>query len=325
MAGYTCALPRLAAMAFTILAAGAAAQDYPTRSIRMVAPFSAGGGADALARLLARGMTDILGQQVLVDNRGGGSGIIGTELVVKAAPDGRTIGFIMAAHAINAATRDRLPYDSVRGFATVSLFATVPFVLVSHPAFPAKSVPELIELARSKPGQIDFASTGPGSVPHLAGEMLKAYGKVNLNHVSYKGVSGAVADVLGGAVPLTFQGPLGVMPLAAAGKLRALALTSAKRSPQWPALPTVQEGGVPGYELINWYGVIAPLQTPRVILGKLNDAVLRAAGDKETQKGLSASAATPAPTSPDEFRAFISKEVGKFTEVARRIGGIRLD
>ena len=312
----------LAALALAPLAG---AQDYPARSIRMVAPFSAGGGADALARLLARSMTETFGQQVLVDNRGGGSGIIGTELVAKAAPDGRTIGFIMAAHAINAATRDKLPYHSVRDFATVSLFATVPFILVAHPGFAPKSVSELIELARSRPGKIDYASTGPGSVPHLAGEMLKAYAKVDLNHVSYKGVAGAVADVAGGSVQITFQGPLGVMPLVASGKLKALAVTSAKRAPQWPELPTVQESGVPNYELINWYGVIAPRATPQPIVIRLNDAIQRASRDKDVLKGLATSAASAAPGKAEEFRAFIARDIERYAELAKRIGGIRID
>lgn len=179
----------------------AGAQAFPSRPIRMIQPFTAGGGADLLGRTLAKKLAELFQQQIVVDNRGGASGIIGTEITARAAPDGYTIIFIMGAHAINAAIRD-LPYDPVRDFAPVSLFTMVPLIVVTHPSFAPQSVPELLALARAKPGQINYASTGTGSVPHFAAEMMKIYAKVDIVHISYKGIAGAMTDVLAGAVPL---------------------------------------------------------------------------------------------------------------------------
>lgn len=304
---------------------GLHAQEYPSRAVRLVAPFSAGGGADALARILAKRLSDILGQPVYVENRGGASGVIGTDLVAKAAPDGYTLGFVMSAHVINAATRKKLPYDPVQSFTPVSLFASAPLILAVTPSFPADSVQALLAAARSKPGQIDYASTGPASVPHLAGEMLKRYAKVDLRHISYKGVSGALTDVMAGIVPVTFQGAATVLPLVKSGKLRALAVTSAKRLPSLPDLPTLQEAGVDGYDMTVWYGVLAPNGTPPDIVAKLNAAVQRVQRDESLVKALAELSATVVLTTPAQFRQFLVIETERYSQLVRSMGGVNLE
>ncbi len=306
-------------------AQAAIAPSYPEKPIRMIGPFSAGGGADALARTLARKLSEIFQQQVVVDNRGGASGIIGTEIAARAAPDGYTVVFIMGAHAINAAIRRELPYDPVQDFSPVSLFTAMPLILGTHPSFAPRSVPELLALARAKPGQINYASTGTGSVPHFAAEMMKIYAKVDIVHVSYKGMPGVITDVLAGAVPLSFLGPSGVSQHIRAGKLRALAITSVKRSPSWPDLPTMQEGGVPNYDFTSWYGLLAPRNTPIPVVARLTHAVKQATLDPGIIKTLSADGAELYGNTPEQFREFLIKELAKYKDLVHQMGGIRLD
>jgi tripartite-type tricarboxylate transporter receptor subunit TctC len=299
---------------------------YPTRPIRIIAPFSPGGGADALGRTLAKKVTEIFNCQVIFDNRGGASGIIGTEMIARAAPDGYTLGFIMGGpHAINAAIRKNLPYHPVNDFSPVGLFTEVPFILVANPTFPAKSVKELVQLARAKPEAIDYASTGNGSSSHFAFEMLNIYANIKLNHISYKGIGGAVTDTLAGAVPITIQGPLGVLQHVAVGKLRALAVTSARRSSTWPDLPTIAEGGVPNYDFVNWYGVLAPPKTPTAIVERVNKAIKTSLQSKEVVAALATTGGSVNGSTPEEFRRMVMAEIAKYTDLVNKMGGLSLD
>ncbi len=302
----------------------AGAQDYPSRPIRMIEPFTAGGGADKYGRMLARKLSETFQQQVVVDNRGGANGMIGTEIAAKAAPDGYTIVFVVSAHAINPAIRRALPYDSIKDFAPISLFTEFPFFLLTHPSFPPQSVPELLALARSKPGQINYAASTPGSALHFAGEMLKAYAKVNIIYVSYKGAAEATTAVLAGEVPITSQGPT-VMPIVKAGKLRALAVTSAKRSPAWPEVPTIQEGGVPNYNYTTWHALLAPRNTPKAVVARLNQAVVQAVQDQSLAKTLIADGAQLHGSTPEQFREFLVREIERYQALVREMGGLKVD
>jgi tripartite-type tricarboxylate transporter receptor subunit TctC len=244
-------------------ASHADAQTYPARPIRMIAPISAGGGADVAARLLAKSLTETLRQQVVVDNRPGGGSVLGTAAAASATPDGYTILWISGAHAINAAFSRNLPYDSVKSFEPVALFAKMPFVLVVHPAVAAKSVPELLALLRAQPGKFNYASSGIGSASHLGLEMLKLSAKLDMVNVSYKGAAPSIAGLLGGEVQMALLGPLSVKPHIASGKVRPLAVSTARRSAAFPHLPTLAESGVPNYEMTSWYGMLAPSAAPR--------------------------------------------------------------
>ena len=300
------------------------AQDYPSRPVRMIATFVAGGGADVYARRLARKLSDVFGQQVVVDNRGGASGIIGTEIAARAAPDGYTVMFVTPSHVINAVTRHDLPYDTLKDFAPISLFTEFPFFLVTHPSFAPQSVPELIALARAKPGQINYSSSGIGTAPFFAAEMLKVYAKVDIVHVGYKGVPQAIADAMAGAVQLTFQGPT-IMPSVKAGKLRALAVTSATRSAVWPDLPTIQEGGVARYHYTTWHGLLAPRNTPARIVARLNQAVVQAVRDQEVVSALVADGAQLHGSTADQFQNRLREEIAKYQELVREIGTVKFN
>jgi tripartite-type tricarboxylate transporter receptor subunit TctC len=309
-----------------LLCTGVKAQDFPNRPIRLIAPFSPGGGSDAVARILAARMSVLLGKQVIVDNRGGAAGVIGTDAVARAAPDGYTLGFIVSVHAINAATREQLPYHPIKSFAPVALFASAPLVMAVSPSFPAKTVQEFIAAARAKPGKIEYASTGPSSVPHLAAELFKLHAKVDVLHVPYKGVNGVLNDVMAGVVPMTFQGAATIMPIAKNGSLRALAVTSDKRLPAWPDLPTMREAGVPGYEIGVWYGVVAPSGTPADVVAKLNDTIQRVQRDEVALKMVAdISASMTNPTTPDQFRDFLVKEGERYKDLVQKMGGIKLN
>src|SRR5688500_14555362 len=249
--------------------AHAVAQAYPARPIRMIAPISAGGGADIAARLLAKSMTETLQQQVIIDNRPGGGSVPGTAAAANATPDGYTVLWISGAHAINAAFSRSLPYDSTRSFEPVALFAKMPFVLVVHPSVNAKSVPELLALLRANPGKLNYASSGIGSASHLGLEMLKLYAKVDMVNVSYKGAAPSIAGLLGGEVQMALLGPLSVKPHVASGKVRALAVSTAKRSAAFPNLAAIGES-VPRYEMTSWYGILAPRGTPAAAIERLN-------------------------------------------------------
>jgi len=314
--------PRFAgAAALCLLLAGhaALAQTYPSRPIRMIAPFSAGGGADTVARLVAQKLTEMLPQQVIVDNRPGASNIIGTELVARAAPDGYTIMIANSVHAINAGLIRKLPYDPIDDFAPVSLAASTPFVLTVHPSLPVKSVRELVVLAKSRPGQINYASGGSGTAAHLAAEMFRLGAGINIVHIPYKGITGALLDTLAGTTQIMIASPITVFPHVRAGRLNALAVTTAARAKSLPDLPTLNESGIRGYEFSSWYGLLAPRAVPAPIVATLSQATAKAVQQKDVQAKLEAEAAEAVGSTPEQFGAYLKQQVDKYRKLVRDI------
>ena len=309
----------------TVACFNANAADYPNRPLRLVTPVLAGGGADATVRMLAGKLSETFNQRVVVDNRPGASNIIGTDIVAKATPDGYTILWVSSTHAINAGVRrGRLPFDPVKDFEPITLFAKIPFILVVHPSLPVKSVQELIALARAKPGQLNYASAGIGSTSHFAGELMKKLAKIDLLHVAYKG-SAALLAVVGGETPILFTGPLSVLPHAKAGRLRALAVSTAKRSPAFPELPTVAEGGATGYEYTSWYGLLAPRHTPAPVIATLSNAVAQALKTREASSFLTGEGFELDGNGPAAFRGFLATEVAKYIDLTPTIDGLKID
>ena len=305
-------------LAAYVQTASAAAPNYPARPIRMIAPISAGGGADVAARLLAKSLTDTLQQQIIIDNRPGGGSIIGTTAAASATPDGYTILWISGAHAINAAFARNLPYDSLKSFEPVTLFAKMPFVLVIHPSLNAKTMPELLALLRAQPGKFNYASSGIGSASHLGLEMLKLYAKVDMVNVSYKGAAPSIAGLLGGEVQMALLGPLSVKPHMASGKVRAVAVSTAKRSAAFPTLPSIGES-VPKYEMTSWYGILAPRGTPRAAIERLNTAVATAQADKSLEDTLAPEGAELPRMTPQQFGKYLEAEIARYAELRSRL------
>lgn len=297
----------------------AMAQPYPSRPIRMIAPFSAGGGADTVARLIAQKLTELLPQQVIVDNRPGASNIIGTELVARAAPDGYTIMIANSVHAINAGLFRKLPYDPIGDFTPVSLVASTPFVLTVHPSLPAKSVGALVALAKSRPGQINYASGGAGTAAHLAAEMFRLGAGIDIVHIPYKGITGALLDTLAGTTQIMIASPITVFPHVRAGKLNALAVTTAARAKSLPDLPTLNESGVRGYEFSSWYGLLAPRAVPAAIVTTLSQITAKAVQQKDVQSRLEAEAAEAIGSTPEQFGAYLKQQVDKYRKLVRDI------
>jgi tripartite-type tricarboxylate transporter receptor subunit TctC len=297
----------------------ALAQAYPSRPVRLVAPFSAGGGADTVARLIGQKMSELLAQQIIVDNRPGAGNLIGTELVAKAVPDGYTIMIAINNHAINAALHRKLPYDPVNDFAPISLVASTPFMLVVHPSLPVKSVRELIGLAKARPGQINYASAGNGTAAHLAAEMFRIGAGVDIVHIPYKGVSGALIDTIAGATQMMIASPLTVLRQVQAGKLKGLAVTAAARSKAMPQLPTLQESGVAGYEFSSWYGLLAPRAVPGAVITSLNQAAVKALQSTDVQAKLAAEGAEPVGSTPQQFGQYLKQQVEKYAKLVRAI------
>jgi tripartite-type tricarboxylate transporter receptor subunit TctC len=313
----------MAAVALVSLlsAAMVTAQPYPVRAVRMVVAYPPGGGTDIVGRMLAQRLTDQLGQNVVVDNRGGATGNIGTELVAKSPPDGYTVLMgNVAPNAINVSLFRSLPYDPVKDFAPVSLVAVTPNVLVVHPALPVRTVKELIALAKAKPGALNYPSAGIGSSSHLAGELLNILAKIDMVHVPYKGGGPALTDLLAGQMQLMFATMPAAMPHVKTGKLRAVAVTTAKRSQTLTELPTVAEAGIAGYEASTWYGLLAPAGTPRPIVERLHQETVRALGGAELRQRLAAQGFEPAGNSPAEFGDYIRSEITKWGKVIRDAG-----
>jgi len=307
--------------ASTALSAAAATTEYPMRPVRLVVPFAAGGPMDIMSRALGERLTTRLGQQIVVDNRGGAGGSIGAEIVARSAPDGHTLltGHI-GTHAINVSLYPKLGYDPVKDFAPISLIATLPLGLFVNVSVPANSVSELIALAKAKPGQINFASAGSGGPTHMAGEMLKAMAAVDIVHVPYKGNAAGLTDLVAGRVQMMFSNLLTAMPHVKAGKLRAVAISTAQRSPQAPDLPTIAESGVPGYDFTPWYGIFAPGGTPRPVVMKLNreiDTILNAPDLKERFRTQGIDLVT---STPEAFSALIRKDIPKWREIVKKSG-----
>ena len=303
----------------------ASAQDYPTRSVRLIIPFAPGGSNDILGRMIGARLSETLGQQVVIDNRGGAGGSIGVELAAKSPPDGYTIviGHI-GTLAVNPTLYKKLAYDPLRDFQTISLLAKVPNIMVVHPSVPAKSVKELLALARARPGALVYGSGGSGGAGHLATEYFKLMAKVDLVHVPYKGTGPAIIDLLAGQTQLVFAGVPGISAQVRAGKLRALGVSTTRRLAVFPEVPTIAEAGVPGYEATQWYGVLAPAGTPKAIVTRLNQEILKALQTPQMQERLAADGAEPLPSTPEEFSAFIKEEIARWAPVIKA-AGIRAD
>jgi tripartite-type tricarboxylate transporter receptor subunit TctC len=294
------------------------AQPYPAKPIRIVVPFPAGGNADIFARAYAQKLGDAWKQTPIVDNRAGAAGIIGTQFVARSPADGYTLLFgTTGTHTTNPAVYARLPYDPVKDFSPVSNFADSPFLLVVHPTVPANTLQGLVALAKSRPGQLDYASFGAGSSAHLAGEMLRTMAGINIVHVAYKGGPPAVTDLVGGHVSLMFNSLPAVLPLVKAERLRALAVASAKRVPTLPELPTFTEAGLAGFEAGSWYGVLAPAGTPREAITKLHAETVRILALPDIRQKLATEGAEAIGNTPEEFAAQIQRDMTRWAKVAR--------
>jgi len=313
------------ALASTLAAAlvtvtSAFAQSYPNRPVRMVVPLSAGGFADVPARIIAPRLSEALGQSVFVENKPGAGATIGTDFVAKAKPDGYTLLFTGTPHVISPAHQQNLPYDPLKDFASVMLVAAGPYVLVVNPQLPVKSVQELIALAKTQPGKIDYASSGNGSAQHLVSAMFASMAGIDLSHVPYKGSGPAMQDLISGQVKVSFAGIPNVMPSLRSGKLRALAVSTPKRSPDLPDVPTVAEAGVPGYDATLWLALLAPAGTPGEIVQKLYTEATRMLRESEVQKAIAATGVEVNIIGPQELPPFLQAEADKWGKVARESG-----
>lgn len=308
-------------LAWPFLTAGAhAQQDYPTRPIRIVVPSSPGGGTDILARQIAQKLTERWGQQVIVDNRPGAGQMIGIELVAKAAPDGYTLVMTATPLALNTVLYKKVPYDPVRDFAPISQVAAMPNIIVTHPALPARTIRELIALARSHPGQLVYASSGVGTGPHLSMELFLTMAGVKMGHVPYKGTNPGMIDTMAGQVQVLMSTLLPPLPHIKTGRLRALGVTSSKRVSSLREVPTIDEAGVPGYEVVGWYGIAAPANTPRDVINKLYSEIANILQSPETRDKLAADGAEPVGSTPEQFAAFIQSEIDKWSRVVKSSG-----
>jgi tripartite-type tricarboxylate transporter receptor subunit TctC len=301
-------------------AVSAANAAYPERSIRIIVPFTPGGATDVLARMIGNKFTQTWGQQAVIDNRTGGNGVIAYELTAKSNPDGHTVLFVAISHAINPLLNRKLPYDTDRDFTPVSLIASMPLLVAVHPSLPAKSVQELVALAKSRPKPLNYASGGVGSSQHLAAELLNYMAKIRMTHVPYKGGNQGLLDLVGGHVDLMISTILSVSPHAKAGRLRALAVTTSARNAAWPDLPTVSEAGLRGYESIAWYGMVVPSGVPSGVLDKLSAETIKAAQSSDMRETLVKQGADPVGSTPREFAAFIKSESTKYARVIREAG-----
>ena len=295
--------------------------NYPAKPVRLVVPFPAGGTTDILARAVAQKLSEAWGQQVIVDNRPGAGGNIGSDLVAKSTPDGYTLLMgTVGTHAINPSLYKNMPYDHVKDFAPVILVAGVPNVLVVNPSLPVHSVSELIAYAKANPGKLNFASSGNGTSIHLSGELFKVMTGVEMTHVPYKGSAPALTDLIGGQVQLMFDNLPSSLPFIRAGKLRALAVTSGARAAALPDLPTLAESGLPGFEASSWFGVLAPAGTPRDIVAKLNGAIASWLASPAAKEKLLAQGAIAAGGTPDDFARHIGAETSKWAKVVKASG-----
>ena len=297
------------------------AQAFPAKPLRLIVPFSPGGGNDTVARSLAQQMSTGLGQQVVVDNRAGAGGVVGAEAAAKSPPDGYTL-FLggVGSHAVNPSLYQSLPYDAVKDFAPVSLVASAPSVLVVIPSLSAKTLPELTALAKASPGKLNYATNGTGSSSHLATLLYESMAGVKMVHIPYKGLAPALSDMLGGQVQLMFNSIVALVPQVKAGKVRAIAVTSKTRSSLLPDVPTLAESGLPGYEAGSWYGILVPAATPREIVNRLNAEIVRAVKTPEMRSRLSGEGADPIGSSPEEFADHIRAEMARIGKVIRDAG-----
>lgn len=296
----------------------AQAQDFPTKPIRLIVPFPAGGPNDIIARVVGAKMAELIGQPVVIDNRGGAGGVLGTDAVAKADPDGYTVAITSAgALAISKSLQEKLPYDTLKDLKPVTLVAKVPELLVVANNVPAKTMAELLALAKSKPGQLNFASTGPGSMPHLAGELFKSTAGIDIVHVPYKGAAPAVNDIVGEQVQMVFLDIPVLLPQVQAGKVRPIAIGSRERASSLPDVPTTGEVGLPQIEAENWYGLVAPAATPPAVIAKLHKATVDALQSAEVKDKLASQGAILVGNTPEQFADYIRSETEKWAGVAK--------
>ena len=315
------AVPRVVCVSlFALVAAVAAAQSYPSKPVRVIVPFPPGAGVDITARIFTPRLAEALGQQFIVDNRGGAAGQIGAEMAARTAPDGYTLLFAPASIVISRTLYPKLTYDIEKDFDPITMVASAPFVLVVHPSLPVRNVRELIALAKAKPGMLFYASTGNGGTPHLATEIFRTQAGISVVHVPYKGTPPAVTDLLGGQVQFMFSNTLSVLPHVHSGRLRALAIGSARRSAAAPQIPTVAESGMPGFEAITWFGMLAPAGTPKEIIVRLNDEMRKIGQMASIRTLLISQGADPLSTTPEEFRAYLKVEIVKWAKVVAAVG-----
>ena len=313
-------IPRFALALLALMSCCAVAQTpYPSRPVRFIVPSAAGGGTDIIARAVAQKLSETFGQQFVVDNRPGAGQMIGIELVARSPADGHTILMAASTLAINSIMYKKVPYDPVRDFAPITQAASLPNILVVHPSLPVNSVKELVEYAKKNPGKLNFASAGIGTSPQMSIELLKSMTGIDMVHIPYKGTTPGVVDLLAGQVSVMAPNLLTALPHIKAGKLRALAVTSARRTVALPEVPTIAET-LPGYESAQWYGVLAPAGTPREIVARLHAEIVRALKHTEVQGRLAADGADPVGSTPEEFAAFIKSEIDKWARVARAAG-----
>jgi tripartite-type tricarboxylate transporter receptor subunit TctC len=314
-------LLRLLVGVLVLSAPAALAQDYPTKPIKLIVPFPPGGPNDIIARAVGQRMQEIAGVPVTIDNRGGAAGVIGTDAVAKAEPDGYTIAITSAgALAISASLAEKVPYDSTKDLAAVTLVATVPELLVAATSVPANTLAELIALAKAKPGQLNFASTGPGSMPHLAGELLRMNAKIDVVHVPYRGAAPVMTDLLAQQVQMVFLDLPILLPQVQAGKVKPIVLGARERVPSLKDVPTTAEAGYPDILAENWYGMVAPGRTPPAVIAKLNRIAVEAMRSPDVKEKLASQGATLVGNSPDDFAAYIKSEIAKWGNVVKAAG-----
>ena len=310
----------LAALSLLLLPALSAAQDFPDRPIKLIVPFPAGGPNDIIARVVGQRMSELLRQPVVIDNRGGQAGVLGTDAVAKAVPDGYTIGIVSASALVISPSMEKVAYDVQKDFAPVTLVVTVPEMLVVASNVPAKNMAELVALAKAHPGKLNFASAGVGGLPHLAGELFKLTAKIDVVHVPYRGAAPAINDLLGQQVQMTFLDLPVILPHIKAGSLRPIALGAPARAPTAPDVPTTAEVGMPDLLIENWYGMIAPAGTSPVIVASLNRIATAAMGDPAVKEKLADQGLTVVGDTPEHFRIFIGSETAKWAKVINDAG-----
>ena len=309
----------IAACIVPSIAGDAMAQNYPTKPIRIIAQFTPGTSTDILARVIGQKLSEAWGQQVVIDNRPGAGGIVGTELGAKALPDGYTLTMgVSSAFGINPTLYSKLPYDAIKDFAPITNIALTPQTLVASPAFPVKNVKELVAMAKAKP--VNYASLGSGSTSHLTMEMFKSVAGIQLNHIPYKGSPAAHAELMGGNIPIMFDAIPAVLPHIKSGKLRGLGIATLKRSPFAPELPTIAESGYPGFDAVGWIGIVAPAKTPDAILDKLNHEIVRILGLPDVKERLATLAFTSVGNTREQFGAYIKSEIAKWGAAVKASG-----
>ncbi len=313
-------LPPSAFLLFCAVAVSAFAQPYPSKPVRIVSIFPPGGGNDTLCRIVAQKLTERLKQQFIVENRAGANGIVGTEFVARAAPDGYTFTLIPSAHAVNVTLYKKLPYDSIRDFTAITLAAWSPLVLAGHPSLPAKNVKELIALAKSRPGQLTYVSSGVGASGHLGGALFETLTGTKMMHIPYKGMALVITDLMAGHVSLTFGTSLSVVPQVRSGRLRALATTGAQRSTALPKLPTVAEAGVPGYEASLWYGFVGPARMPADIVQRLNAEIVAVLSQPDVRERLTDQGVEARSSTAEEFSRLLASDIERWAKVVQRAG-----